>query len=270
MRKRQKTKGLRFQTAVDEKRAKTRKLWLAFAFGVLLVALASVLVFLNSTGRLDPGTNRLEKTVQKEVTILIASADSNEHLRALGWLTVDTKHNELTVTTVSPLEKYKGATFADLYKEDEASAEQLKEAVSKKCNVDIDKYMLIPESSYPRLLNCLGNYTVNLATEISYDGDDYSLHILPGERTVTGAVFFDYLNYIGGTFQKDEVEAQANLLADYLRQVSTLNNGRQAQSEFEFLCNNMITDIAATDFARYANFALEYTSQKNPVVEVKQ
>jgi len=267
-----KTKSLRFETTRAEKRRKTALTWLAFVATVLLVAAVSLSVYLSKSGYFEARKELSESNIKKEVTILVASSDSDGELVYLSWLTANTRRQTFRITAVSPKDSYQGQTFTEIYggeKANDVSCKQLKEAVADKYHVKLDRYIILPESSYPRLLNTLGNYTINLDTEVAYDGDDYSIHILTGERTLTGARFFNYLCYVGENYNAAALKNQANLMADFLRQELTEKNAKNAQSLFESLSNYILTDISTAEFAQYKDFLVLCSQQPSPDIAVK-
>lgn len=263
-----KTKGLRFETTRAEKKKKSRLLWFAFIAIVILTALLSIGVYLEKSGYFETNRNVSESNMQKEVSILVGSVDSDGELVYLSWMTMNTKKQSFTITPISPKGSYGGQTYTEIYGnaakvEMEINCQKLKEAISDQYNVSLDRYIFLPESAFPRLLNTLGNYTINLDTEVAYDGDDFSIHILTGERTLTGARFFNYLCYVGENYNNEALRKQADLMADFLKQELTEKNAKKGQTYFEFLSNYIKTDITPLDFSRYSDFLLECSTLKD-------
>ncbi len=264
-----KTKGLRFETTRAEKKKKSLLLWLAFIATVILIALLSIGVYLEKTGYFETNRNVSGNNMQKEVSILVGSVDSDGELVYLSWMTMNTKKQSFTITPISPKGSYGGQTYTEIYgtstktADIEINCQNLKKAISDQYNVSLDRYIILPESAFPRLLNTLGNYTINLDTEVAYDGDDFSIHILTGERTLTGARFFNYLCYVGENYNNEALHKQANLMADFLKQELTEKNAKKGQTYFESLSNYITTDITTSDFSRYSDFLLECSTLKN-------
>lgn len=253
MRKKQKTTGLKFQTVRDEKRSRSRKIWLIFALVVLLIASGSLFIYLNSIGFFDEDLAETQVTnMKKEVTVMVSSDDSKGELVYVSWVTLNTKNNSFDITAVSPNAPYAQGTLKTVYKGDEASALQLKSALEKTYQVQFDRYIMLPESAYPKLLNKLGRYETYLPKPIEYRCDKYDLNLLEGNRILPGYQFFDYLYYLED--HDSNIEAQARLMAQYLQQILTPKNAEDAQALFESLCNYWITDVTAADFANYTPF----------------
>lgn len=269
MRKPGEKKGLQFRTASTETKLRNRRITLIFTAIVLLVALLSGIVIWKETGAGKKKDTGFESTNMKHsISILIGGTDNDGDLVFLSRLTLNTRNGTGRLTGISPRSRYERQTFNEILGGEEAdsrSREALVKAVDERYHEHFDRYIFVSEENIGRIMLKLGYYDLNLSKEIQYVSDNQTLHLMPGEHSLNGSEFYNYLKYVAGDHSIDETDAETAVIADWLNQELTPENYAKSQTLYENLVNAVDTDIAINDFVRYMAFLEKASDHEDPI-----
>jgi len=269
MRKRKEQTGLRFQTAVEQKTKKSRKGLIIFLAIVLVLAGASAIALYNEYGdREDAPTVGIEnKTgMKRKINVLFAGVDENDNVVFAQMITANTSSGKFWVTGLTPKGEYKGQTYQEIYEgEDSGDADTaplLAEAIAKANDLSMDRYVILPEDEAGPFMDAVGYYVVDFDNDINYEDEDFEFKMIRGEHTLAGSEFFNYLRYVGLGYSPQSIEAQSEVMADFLSTVLNSANAAKGQTIFEELADVVQSDINISDFARYQDFLAQVSEDK--------
>ncbi len=251
---------LRFRTNRQTAQTKKRNRWIIFLVAFLLVAGASFAAIWNNFGlgdrlqnnKADPGTT----TMKSEVNILLGGSSTEGELVFLTRIHLDTGSGGVKIKAYDP------DPYNTLYGGEDADAvseEQVARSFRNDNGETIDRFIFVKEPNAANLGYLLGGAEVTVAQDIDYSGDDFSLHMMKGDRELTGADLFNLLRYYG---LDKGYSAQEKLLASYIEQVINVDNMEDGQHLFERFSNNVDTNISISDYSNYAPF-LEHFAKRS-------
>ena len=271
MRKQKVKTSLRFQTTRTEQKNRSRKIFMGFMAIILVLAIASAALIIkniNAKKGVEEDPNNISSTLKDEVNIMYAIADGEGELVAVTRLNIDVKQNSMKVKAYSPAMRYDGKTLNDIYDGDDAdtiSEEELAKSFGKLINCRIDRYIIAQEQDMGKIFLNLGYYSINLENEIIYNSDEYSLHLVAGEHSLTGDEFFGYIRYLTRNGTDEEFANLSKVLADVISQHVTEYNAGRGQTIFEALADYIDTDISVNDYAKYSATLTEMAKTGNSV-----
>lgn len=271
MRKQKVKTSLRFQTTRTEQKNRSRKIFMGFMAIILVLAIASAALIIkniNAKKGVEEDPSNISSTLKDEVNIMYAIADGEGELVAVTRLNIDVKQNSMKVKAYSPAMRYDGKTLNDIYDGDDAdtiSEEELAKSFGKLINCRIDRYIIAQEQDMGKIFLNLGYYSINLENEIIYNSDEYSLHLVAGEHSLTGDEFFGYIRYLTRNGTDEEFANLSKVLADVISQHVTEYNSGRGQTIFEALADYIDTDISVNDYAKYSATLTEMAKTGNSI-----
>ncbi|NLP47407.1 MAG: hypothetical protein GX345_00510 [Clostridiales bacterium] len=284
-----KGRKLQFKTKKRLEAEKKKRLLLIFFIFFFLFSAASLLFFLRSlnfdlSNILDkqptgPSSQESSPTLDDiggfaNILVFSASSDKNEKdpLRFICLINADLEQGRIRVAALSPqtgLElNGQAAGLTEHFKLLGPSG--FKQALEELTGLEIDRYAFSDDTGFKkamRVVDPASRFMVDIRATIDYKGDDYSLFLPPGERTINADSLLKYLRYQGSLGQEG-LKAQAQTIANMLEVFINEKNLAKNEVTFEELYNAITqTDISSFDFHK-ALPALEAIAHNKELVKI--
>ncbi|NLL63861.1 MAG: hypothetical protein GX241_06495 [Ruminococcaceae bacterium] len=269
-------KKLKFSTT-EKKKKRTRMIWIAI-FSVIIFAIvsASIATYVkehpksrSSNGQESEITVTPVAQMKEELTILFSGTKTNsKEIVFLSYITMNTVEKKFIVTCVPVTEKWQGKTFVEIYKPKNykgTKPDDLVEAVSKKYDIKIDRYLIVTEKIFKKFIGALGPYEIDLKTRINYNGEDFTLNLLKGPQKLTAENFFKYIRFMGLGDSNYNLEKQAEVIADFLSQKISEKNMEKGDDIFSALINASENNITIVDYTKYKTFLTDISKEPRNV-----
>ena len=277
MRKQRDRSRLRFRTVGQQKSQRNRKAFLIFLAVLLLVAAASGFVVWRELSQREPETPEgIQNTtnMKRKINVLFIGVDEEyDEVVFADVVSANTSSGRFKVTGMCPKGKYKGQTYDEIYEGEDLDPDidttpLLAKAVGANSGMPIDRYIVLTLDESGRFMEALGYYPVLFENDVNYEDDRFTFKMIAGEHTLSGSEFFNYLRYVGIGATPESIEAQANIIADFLDSAISPTNAAKEQKVFEDLADVVESDINISDYARYQGF-LNEVSQDNLKISVE-
>ena len=284
---REKKKSLKFTTEEDQKRKKTRLFLLAFFSFVIVFGGLSLFILGYSAGfdldkmigkPEDPETTDAAGAVESllpeisgHATFLLAcGADDGQTLHMVALVGADMDEQLFSVYTLDPSMQVKaGSRNLSLQEHYQLGGiGELQLAVEDATGVKADRYIYAAEKGFKAVLRALGNgVALDVASEIDYRGEDFTLRLQPGEQTLNADTLLKWIKYTGGG-RAAQLERQSQMLCAALDQLINVENVRDADSLFKEIVNQVESDISMLDYTEHRVYleVLARSGERRPSV----
>jgi anionic cell wall polymer biosynthesis LytR-Cps2A-Psr (LCP) family protein len=129
------------------------------------------------------------------------------------------------------------------------SREYLITEAEKVLYTEIDRYVILTETSYKSVFNVFGDVDVFLEEEVAYDTEDMFLELKRGKNTLTPEKAYKYMKYVSSTYSGlKAAEKNADVIVAAFSTFYTLENNANAENIFTKIINYCETDISIVDF----------------------
>ncbi|MCL2512293.1 MAG: LCP family protein [Oscillospiraceae bacterium] len=123
---------------------------------------------------------------------------------------------------------------------------QLMAAVSGICPYKLDRYVSIAERNFIALAKLMGDVTVYVKNDISYDEQNIGLHLKAGRQNLNSVTLLYYIRY--GAAGEGLAELQCETLCDIFGAYVTAKNIDKGETLFSRLINLTDSNISAHDY----------------------
>ncbi len=121
--------------------------------------------------------------------------------------------------------------------------------LSEYYSTDINKFVLLTESGYKSFFRAMGDITIKVSEDISYDTDDMFLELKRGENTLTPDKTYKYMKYLCETRDGYErAKANAEIVVAAFNAYYTADRFKSADNTFSIIIDYCSTDISIVDF----------------------
>jgi anionic cell wall polymer biosynthesis LytR-Cps2A-Psr (LCP) family protein len=125
-------------------------------------------------------------------------------------------------------------------------------------DIEIDKYVVLTENGYKSFFRAMGDITIKLSTEITYDTDDMFLELNRGENILTPDKTYKYMKYICESSKGyEKAKGNAEIVVAAFNAFYTAERFNSADNTFSIIVDYCDTDISIVDFMG-AKEELEY------------
>ncbi|MBQ5883232.1 MAG: hypothetical protein IIW72_01760, partial [Clostridia bacterium] len=129
------------------------------------------------------------------------------------------------------------------------SREYLITEAEKVLFTEIDRYVILTETSYKSIFNVFGDVDVFLEEEVAYDTVDMFLELKRGKNTLTPEKAFKYMKYVSTTYSGIKAsEKNADIIVAAFSEFYTHENDANSEAIFTKIINYCETDISIVDF----------------------
>ena len=129
------------------------------------------------------------------------------------------------------------------------SREYLITEAEKVLFTEIDRYVILTETSYKSIFNVFGDVDVFLEEEVAYDTGDMFLELKRGKNTLTPEKAFKYMKYVSTTYSGIKAsEKNADIIVAAFSEFYTHENDANSEAIFTKIINYCETDISIVDF----------------------
>lgn len=223
-----------------------------------------------STTKPPETTKPVEKIYTGEHLFLVAvTSDDGKETRFLNIISVDLSEKIIRVVPVDSniADAKTGLTCAELLETNgiKSTVDFLSTYYSKK----ICRYVLLTESGYKSFFRTMGNITVKVSEDISYDTPDMFLELKRGDNDLTPDKTYKYMKYLCETEKGyDCAKANADIIVSAFNAFYTAERFTSADSTFSVIIDYCTTDITIVDFTN-AKDELEYLLPKTSKEKLK-
>lgn len=113
----------------------------------------------------------------------------------------------------------------------------------------ITRYVLLTESGYKSFFRAMGDITIKVSENISYDTDDMFLELNRGENLLTPDKTYKYMKYICETRDGYErAKSNAEIVVAAFNAYYTADRFNSADNTFSVIIDYCTTDISVVDF----------------------
>ena len=133
----------------------------------------------------------------------------------------------------------------------------------------VTRYVLLTESGYKSFFRAMGDITIKINEEVSYDTEDMFLELNRGENVLTPDKTYKYMKYICETRGGYErAKANAEIIVAAFNAYYTADRFNSADSTFAVIIDYCTTDISIVDFTN-AKDELKYLIPKTTKEKLK-
>ncbi len=118
----------------------------------------------------------------------------------------------------------------------------LKENLSGRYNISIDKYAIFNEKEFKTFLSKFDGIKINLQNEIQYKSHEFNLSLETGEQSVSGDIAYKLLTIVDDS-------AMENVLCDVIYSILNPKYIDKSDSLFKKFVNSCATDISIVDYS---------------------
>ncbi|MBR2876072.1 MAG: hypothetical protein IKC01_02940 [Clostridia bacterium] len=183
------------------------------------------------------------------VFLLSVMSDDKTAVRFINLISVDLFDKTIRVVPVDANKMLQSGqlTLSDaLIKQ---SKELFIEEAEKVLYTNIDRYVILTETSYKAIFNVFGNIEMFLEEEIAYDTEDMFLELKRGKNTLTPEKTYKYMKYISTTYSGLKAsEKNADIIVAAFSAFYTAENNANSEELFTKIINYCETDISIVDF----------------------
>ena len=114
---------------------------------------------------------------------------------------------------------------------------------------EIDRYVILTETSYKSIFNVFGDVDVFLEEEVAYDSEDMFLELKRGKNTLTPEKAYKYMKYVSNTYSGlKAAEKNADVIVAAFSEFYTSENNANSEAIFTKIINYCETDISIVDY----------------------
>lgn len=132
----------------------------------------------------------------------------------------------------------------------------LKNYVSSRYNISVDKYAVLPENEFKSFLSKFDGITINVPERVDYKSYDFNLLLEQGQQSVSGDIAYKLLKVC----DKNNVES---VLCDIVNSVLTPKFIDKSESLFKIFVNSSTTDISIVDYTDKIEMLKIYANSKD-------
>ena len=121
-------------------------------------------------------------------------------------------------------------------------------AVSSHTGTGFNRYLVIQESDFVKLMSIIGDTEIEIENNISYDHNGISFIIDKGRRTLTADMMLKYCLYLSSNPQVN-AEKISGLFITLIQRLFTAENDELLHDRFSSALSLFTTDISAIDFS---------------------
>lgn len=229
---------------------------------LVIAALVTSLIFMGQYGfsflaflkgndgkqELPSGHQALEHTlVDKSNILVIGESDGGTYLRYYMLLQVNMEAGTLGISSLPTTVSIGGSTLSAVY--DKSGGTAAKDALAAYLGIRIDRYMVLKDSGFKKIITKLGGPSYSFADKIKFStsGEDaYAVRIKPGEQTLNGDQMLKLFRYSGEHLK--DFKLQNELIAAGINGILTEKNFGKSEALFNYMINYADTDIVIGDY----------------------
>lgn len=280
-------KKLKFETEENKKGKRSRLITISFVVFILLLGTVSTIYFLktydynlsnvfgkeqDTTGAGEEEEPTIPTKLDGGATFLLAASSTNkDQLYFAALAKVDLKKMQVKLTCLPVNAVVDTGSGSETLESSFVSggAQKLAQTTSKYSGIKIDRYVVVGEKNFKKVISYVGNYTLVLDEKLTYNGGDYSLNFVKGKQTLTGDKLLHYIRYQekqGGSYLNN----QSRILCDVIDQLTNISNFEQGEELFNKLINIVDSDISIIDYTKYQPYIKAYIESDNrkPTISV--
>ncbi len=223
-----------------------------------------------STTQAPETTDTDSQVYSGEYLFLVAvTSDDGKQTRFLNLIGVDLSEKVIRVVPVdsSIADKNTGLSCAKLLEKN--GIKSVVSFLSSYYGKEIDRYVLLNETGYKSFFRTMGDITVKVSEDVSYDTADMFLELKRGENTLSPDKTYKYMKYICETEKGYEcAKANAEIIVAAFNSFCTVERFASADNTFSIIIDYCTTDITIVDFTN-AKDELEYLLPKTSKEKLK-
>ncbi len=233
---------------------------ITFAVFILVLSVCSIFLFMYSLdfdiNNLVESTTEVEETTT-EVTqpvysidsltgdsnILFIVTDSENKVKSAFCTLINFDNKTFNVKQLNGDSQY---LYGEKYKSingifQDSQENGIAEFFTEKYNINVDKYVVFKLSDLRRFLALFNGVTVNVAEDVNYKSNDYTLELSKGKQEISGEKALNYFLIC------DNAERE-NVICDIIASILTEEHVGNAEKLFKNFANLSKTDISVMDF----------------------
>lgn len=135
--------------------------------------------------------------------------------------------------------------------------------------IKINKYAVLTETNYKSFFRAMGDITIKISENVSYDTADMFLELNKGENVLTPDKTYKYMKYLCETKKGyEKSKANADIIVASFNAFYNVDKFNSADNTFSIIIDYCSTDITIVDFME-AKDELEYLLPKNSKEKLK-
>lgn len=185
--------------------------------------------------------------VDKNNFLVIGESDSGGFMRYYCLIQINMEAGTLGICSLPTTLSIGNQMLTEVYKK--SGGQAAKEALATYLGIRVDRYLVIKDSSFKKLVSKLGGPTYSFADRIKFStsGEDaYAVRIKAGEQTLSGDQMLKLFRYSGEHLK--DFKLQNELLAAGIGAVLDADNYAKSEALFNYMINYIDTDIAIGDY----------------------
>lgn len=183
----------------------------------------------------------------KSTFLIIGSSDKTKAARFFSLIQVDLETSEISIAALPTSLAMGASTIKDTFASDGAAV--VCEQLVAEYGVYPDKYIVLTDSGYKKVVQKLGKTSFTFASDIKYssDGEDsFSVRIKAGEQELDGASMMALMRYCNE--HAKDYRLQNEVMAAAVNQTINQDNVKKGDKLFTSVINYIETDITVSDF----------------------
>ena len=185
----------------------------------------------------------------RAVFLLGVTSDDKTTVRFINLISVDLFDKTIRVVPVDANKQILDGSMTLAEALIKQSREFLINEAESLLHTEIDRYVILTETSYKSMFNVFGDVNVFLEEEVSYDSEDMFLELKRGKNTLTPEKAYKYMKYISNTYSGlKAAEKNADVIVAAFSEFYTLENNAKSEAIFTKIINYCETDISIVDF----------------------
>lgn len=275
--------GLNLGSNKNKKKNKRAVLIIAFlCFALILGSVSFLLLWKSLNFDFNNIFGMSEKNTEAEITAsgsvreyegvyVFASAVTDDEAKNLLFsqlISVNLKEKTVRVVPIDTATVLKdGKTVGETLISDGAAS--FKNAMEGLCGERVSRYFISTESDYKAVFREMGDITVTVSEDITFDTADMFLELSKGENTLTPEKTYKYMKYLCTRLPSQKAASGcADITVAAFKAFYTAENLRYADSLFEELINYCKTDASIVDFIE-ASDEINYIAPTSSSDEIK-
>ena len=185
----------------------------------------------------------------RAVFFLGVTSDDKSVVRFINLISVDLFDKTIRVVPVNANQQLLDGSMTLADAVIKQSREFLINEAESVLHTEIDRYVILTETSYKSIFNVFGDVNVFLEEEVAYDSEDMFLELKRGKNTLTPEKAYKYMKYVSNTYSGLKAsEKNADIIVAAFSEFYTFENNENSEAIFTKIINYCETDISIVDY----------------------
>lgn len=174
-------------------------------------------------------------------------SDDKTEVFSVELICIDLEKRTVRIVPIDTQSRSGTGTVADLIVT--GSGSEIKTVLGAMYDININRYVILTQSRFKSVFRVLGELTINISDDISFDNDEMFLELPEGENRLDHEKVGKYLRYINYACEPEEAARKnAEITVAAFNSYYNADNYRNADALFEKLINYCESDITIVDF----------------------